>query len=109
MRKLITSVLAIGLLACISAAYVPAGVSIPGLADENGDVNADGQVDMSDAIYMLDFLYSGGPSPKPLKCEPFATVHNGDVNGDSNLDISDPIYILTWEFLGGPGPVQGCP
>ena len=108
MRKLITAILAVGLLAFISAAYVPA-VTIPWLADDNGDANADGVVDMSDAIYLLNFLYTGGPAPTLLSCEPFATFHNGDVNGDSHVDISDPIYILSWEFLGGAAPVQGCP
>jgi hypothetical protein len=109
MRRILTAVLAFGLLAWISAAYVPADVSVPGLADDNGDANADGVVDMTDAIHLLNFLYTGGPAPRPLKCEPFADFHNGDVNGDSKLDISDPIYLLSWEFLGGPGPVKGCP
>ena len=109
MRKLITVILAVGLVAFVSAAYIPAGVTVPGVADENGDANADGLVDMSDAIYLLNFLYTGGPAPRPLGCEPFADFHNGDVNGDTRLDISDPIYILSYEFLGGAAPVQGCP
>lgn len=110
MRKLIAAVLTVGLVAFVAVAYTPAGVLVPGvLAADNGDVNADGLVDMTDAIQILDNLYSGGPAPKPLSCAPFNTLDNGDVNGDGAIDISDPIYILSWEFLGGPAPVVACP
>ncbi len=34
----------------------------------NGDVNASGKIDISDAVYLLDFLFVGGPPPLP--CPP---------------------------------------
>lgn len=37
-------------------------------ADENGDVNGDGGRDLTDAIYMLSWLFRGGPGPVPLAC-----------------------------------------
>jgi hypothetical protein len=44
-----------------------------GLAATSGDTNGDESVDISDAIYLLDFLFSGGEPPvacaaPPLEC-----------------------------------------
>ena len=38
----------------------------PQPATDNGDVNVSGQVDIADAQYLLNFLFLGGPAPKPL-------------------------------------------
>ena len=32
---------------------------------QNGNVNADARVDLTDAIYLLSYLYQGGRAPKP--------------------------------------------
>jgi hypothetical protein len=34
----------------------------------NGDVNADRSIDVSDALYILNFLFKGGPAPAPVSC-----------------------------------------
>ena len=60
-----------------------------------GDANYSGGVDISDAIFILDFLFLGGPPPT---CQPLA-----DASADFSVDISDPIYLLTFLFLGGDG------
>src|SRR2546426_1002407 len=36
----------------------------------NGDVNGDGATDISDATYLLNFLFLGGPAVKPIECPP---------------------------------------
>ena len=84
---------------------------VPGvLAELNGDVNADGTQALSDAVYLLNYIFLGGPPPRPLACEPGADFHNGDVNGSGFVDISDPIRLLGWLFVGdGDAPVVGCP
>jgi hypothetical protein len=79
------------------------------IADQNGDTNADGAIDIADPIYLLQHVYLGGPAPAPLFCEPFADAHNGDVNGDGALDTTDAIVLLHWLFLDGVPPVEGCP
>ena len=33
-----------------------------------GDVNADGKIDISDAVYLLGYLFSGGPEPASCEC-----------------------------------------
>lgn len=89
------------------------GGDLPGLPERNGDVNRDGAVDLSDAIYMLQWMYAGGPAPWPLACEPNVNtngdgekIHNGDVNASGEVDISDPIFLLQYLYLGGPEPAM---
>ena len=58
----------------------------------NGDVNGDLSIDLSDAIYLLAFLFQGGSAPEPC---PIATESNcinsvdDDGDGDTDCDDSD--------------------
>ncbi len=63
-----------------------------------GDVNDDGAIDLSDAVFVLRHLFSGGEAPRGP----------ADVNGDGDVNIADPIYLLAHLFLGGPAPVRDC-
>jgi len=36
----------------------------------NGDVNGDGSIDITDAVYLLESLFLGGPAPKAIECPP---------------------------------------
>jgi hypothetical protein len=60
---------------------------------QRGDANATASVDISDAIYILNFLFLGGPAPA---CQAVA-----DANASGELDISDPVALLTSLFVGG--------
>lgn len=65
-----------------------------------GDSNADGQVDLSDGIATLRFLFSGGERPG---CEDAA-----DTNDSGNLDLSDAVAVFAYLFTGGaPPPAPG--
>ena len=61
-----------------------------------GDVNFTGNVDITDAIYLLGFLFLGYDDPQCL--DPADTLDEGRVN------ISSPIYLLNFLFTGGPAP-----
>ncbi|HNR98496.1 MAG TPA: hypothetical protein PKX48_09400 [Planctomycetota bacterium] len=71
----------------------------PGVKAMAGSANGDGRLDLADGIYILNYLFRGGP---PLPCE-----KAGDANGDCLLDASDAVYIIHYQFLDGPPPVQG--
>ena len=60
-----------------------------------GDPNADGSINIGDAIFVLSYLFSGGP----CDCKDAA-----DINDDERIDISDPIALLGYLFGGGPPP-----
>lgn len=61
-----------------------------------GDANASGKVDLSDAVFALNWLFLGGPAPV---CPDAA-----DADDSGGIDISDPISVLNWLFLGGRAP-----
>jgi len=58
------------------------------------------EVDVSDLIYLVDFMFSQGPAPQVLNL--------ADVNGDCSIDISDLVYLVDYMFNDGPQPVIGC-
>jgi hypothetical protein len=66
-----------------------------------GDANNSGAVNLSDAIYLLNYLFKGGPPPVPYMCV-------GDVNNSDSVNLSDAIYILNYLFKGGPPPDPNC-
>jgi hypothetical protein len=65
-----------------------------------GDANGDAAIDISDAVYLIAYIFSGGPAPNPLLA--------GDANCDSTVDISDAVYLIAYIFSGGPEPCAGC-
>ncbi|MFA6354410.1 MAG: dockerin type I domain-containing protein [Candidatus Paceibacterota bacterium] len=62
-----------------------------------GDADGDGSVNISDATYLIAYIFSGGPAPSPILA--------GDVNSSGNVDISDATYLIAYIFSGGPAPV----
>ncbi|MBI4606785.1 MAG: hypothetical protein HY721_32880 [Planctomycetes bacterium] len=66
-----------------------------------GDCNGDGDLDISDPVWHLNYLFRGGPAPP---CDEACNA-----NFDASLDISDPIYTINSEFLGGPPPAPPYP
>ena len=58
-----------------------------------GDVNNSGQVDISDAIGLLVYLFNEGKEPF---CRPVA-----DCNFDGEVDITDAVTVLVFLFQGG--------
>src|SRR5262249_53589205 len=62
-----------------------------------GDVNADGEVDLSDAVRVLRHLFLG--QPPSLECEKSA-----DADGGGKVDLADIVHLLSYLFLSGPPP-----
>ncbi|TFH64337.1 MAG: hypothetical protein E4G91_06140, partial [Candidatus Zixiibacteriota bacterium] len=65
-----------------------------------GDANGDAAVDISDAVYLIAYIFSGGSAPSPLLA--------GDSNCDSTVDISDAVYLIAYIFSGGAAPCALC-
>ncbi len=69
-----------------------------------GDANGDSEVDISDPIWVLNYLFLGGNPPPCLTA--------ADANDDGGVDLTDVISLITSLFLSGgplppPGPVPG--
>lgn len=70
---------------------------------ERGDANVDGTLDLTDAIFSLGYLFSGG---QQISCADAV-----DSNDDGRLDLSDPVFTLGYLFLGSrepPAPGGRC-
>lgn len=72
---------------------------------QTGNVNNDpgNATDLSDLIYLVNYLFLGGPAP--------ACVGAANINGDAgcSVDLSDLIYLVNFLFLGGPAPAACNP
>ena len=69
-----------------------------------GDVDHSGvlPVDIADLVYLVDFMFDGGPLP--------SCFEEGDIDGLNGepIDIADLVYLVDYMFNGGPVPPP-CP
>jgi len=77
-----------------------ADVTICGEMSNCGDANSDNTYDISDAVFLIAHIFSGGPAPASL----WYPKGKGDANGDMAIDISDAVYLIAYIFSGGPPP-----
>ncbi|MBU2625870.1 MAG: thrombospondin type 3 repeat-containing protein [candidate division Zixibacteria bacterium] len=66
-----------------------------------GDADGSGEIDIDDIVYLVQYIFSGGPAPDPLESA------DADCSGD--IDIDDAVYIVEYIFSGGAVPCEGCP
>jgi hypothetical protein len=71
------------------------------IAFRRGDANADGRLDIADAVFVLAYLFTGGDTPGCSKA--------ADADDSGDLDVTDPVYLLGFLFLGGPAPASPFP
>ena len=75
----------------------------PGPSFIRGDANADGDVNLADGVFVLNYLFGGAVA---LHCK-----EASDANADGGSDIADVVYILNFLFTGGdepPAPFPEC-
>ena len=70
-----------------------------------GDCNTDAVIDLTDAVYLLNYNFTGGPAP--------ACIAACDADGDGSVSgqVTDALYLLSFSFLGGappPAPFPVC-
>jgi len=74
------------------------------------DCNQDGNLDLSDGVCLLNYLFLGTlarlPCDSGAATDP-ANVTLLDANGDGGIDLSDATRVFSYLFLGGPPPVRG--
>jgi hypothetical protein len=61
-----------------------------------GDVNVDGVLDLGDVVFLINYLFKGGPAPDPTAA--------GDCTCDLTVDVGDVVYLLNYLFKNGPPP-----
>ena len=55
-----------------------------------GDADASGGVDIDDAVYLIIFVFSGGPEPLPYE--------SGDADCSGGVDVDDAVYLINYIF-----------
>lgn len=79
----------------------------PGQEDGDGDgagdacdfcanANGDEAVNISDAVFIINYIFAGGIPPYPYSM--------GDANCDGDVNISDAVWIINYIFTGGYEP-----
>jgi hypothetical protein len=63
--------------------------------DYVGDANGDGNATLADAVFIVNWLFIGGPAPDPIQ---------GDANCDGTVTLADAVFIVNWLFINGPIP-----
>jgi len=61
-----------------------------------GDANRDSELNVADAVYIINFVFKSGPAPIPETA--------GDANGDSDVNVADGVYLINYVFKEGPPP-----
>jgi hypothetical protein len=67
-----------------------------------GDINFDGAINITDAINLINAVFTGGDPPQPLTA-------CGDANTDARVNISDACYIIVYIFAMGSPPGDCSP
>jgi hypothetical protein len=65
-----------------------------------GDANGDAVISSADVVFLINYLFIGGPPPNPMAA--------GDANGDCVVSSADVVYLINYLFIGGPPPQPGC-
>ncbi len=65
-----------------------------------GDADGSEIISISDAVFLIAYIFNGGPAPNPLDA--------GDVDCNSVVNISDAVALISYIFAGGPAPCEAC-
>ncbi len=61
-----------------------------------GDVNETGDINVSDLVYMVNFVFKGGAEPLPYL--------SGDCDLSGDVNVTDLVFMVSYIFRGGPEP-----
>jgi hypothetical protein len=61
-----------------------------------GDTDGSVAIDIDDVVYLIAFIFSGGPEPVPYE--------SGDANCSGGVDIDDVVWLISYIFSGGYAP-----
>jgi hypothetical protein len=65
-----------------------------------GDLNGSRQIDISDVVYFINFIFANGPMPVDRL--------QGDIDCSGRIDITDAVFAVNYIFGNGPVPCAAC-
>jgi len=66
-----------------------------------GDADGNGEINIGDIVYLINYLFKDGPDPWPGLCV-------GDATGDGEVNIADVVKVVGYLFRGAAPPMDGC-
>jgi hypothetical protein len=66
-----------------------------------GDADGSGAVEIGDAVYIINYIFGGGPAPNPML--------TADADCSGSVSIADAVVVINYIFGGGPIPCSSCP
>ncbi len=72
---------------------------IPTCCTLGGDANYNGQTDIGDCVYLLNYIFKEG---LPVNC-----FEAADASGNCSIDIGDVVFIINYLARGGPAAACG--
>ncbi|MBD3217637.1 MAG: VWA domain-containing protein, partial [candidate division Zixibacteria bacterium] len=66
------------------------------LAAACGDANSDGGINVSDAVFIINHVFLGGPAPQYFG--------SADTNCDGDINVSDAVFLINYIFIDGAFP-----
>ncbi|MFH1336751.1 MAG: dockerin type I domain-containing protein, partial [Candidatus Zixiibacteriota bacterium] len=71
-------------------------ITIKYFQSPRGDANRNGVIDVSDIVYLINFIFREGPPPNPLTL--------GDAGCNGYITIGDIVFLINYLFKSGPAP-----
>jgi hypothetical protein len=65
-----------------------------------GDADASGGFSIADAVYVIDYIFGGGPAP--------ASLTAADADCSFTISIADAVWMINYIFGDGPAPGSSC-
>lgn len=63
-----------------------------------GDCDGSGEIDIDDVVFLINYIFSGGPAPDPIEL--------GDADCSGEIDIDDVVFLIAYIFSSGPAPCE---
>jgi hypothetical protein len=80
---------------------VPTRIDVVGGASACGDANGSSVIDITDVVFLVEYIFSNGAAPDPLS--------QGDADCNGVINISDVIALVSFIFDAGAPPCNDCP
>jgi len=74
-----------------------------------GDIDYNGAavIDIADLVYLVDYMFTGGPAPACWEETNVDCSDDGNgTDGPEDIDISDLVYLVDYMFNQGPAPCR---
>jgi hypothetical protein len=71
------------------------------LIPRTGDVDSTGSITSSDIIYLVNYVFKGGPTPRPCEAA-------GDTNCDAAVTSADIVRLVNYVFKSAIPPCDVC-